>query len=134
MRRVTREGGVVAACVWDHFGGQGPLSPLWEAARALDPEVEDESHLVGSRAGDLAQLFQAVGLSDVDETALYVSVGYQNFDEWWEPFTLGVGPAGSYVAGLDPERQGALRDHCRASLGAEPFALKARAWTGQGLA
>ena len=134
MRRVTRKGGVVAACVWDHFGGQGPLSPLWEAARALDPEVDDESLLVGSRAGDLAQLFQAVGLSEVDETAIHVSVDYQNFAEWWEPFTLGVGPAGSYVAGLDPDRQGALRDYCCVSLGDEPFTLEARAWTGRGLA
>ena len=26
MARVTRKHGVVAACVWDHAGGQGPLS------------------------------------------------------------------------------------------------------------
>ena len=37
MARVTRERGVVAACVWDHGGGQGPLSTFWEAARELDP-------------------------------------------------------------------------------------------------
>ena len=37
MARVTRPGGAVVACVWDHGGGQGPLSPLWDAARALDP-------------------------------------------------------------------------------------------------
>src|SRR4051812_32261226 len=36
MRRVTRPGGVVAACVWDHAGGTGPLSPFWEAAHELD--------------------------------------------------------------------------------------------------
>ena len=32
MARVTRRGGVVAACVWDHAGGGGPLSRFWEAA------------------------------------------------------------------------------------------------------
>ena len=32
MARVTRRGGVVAACVWDHAGGRGPLSPLWQAS------------------------------------------------------------------------------------------------------
>src|SRR6478752_2278455 len=38
MRRVTREGGRVAACVWDHGGGQGPLSPFWRAVAQLDPD------------------------------------------------------------------------------------------------
>ena len=36
MARVTRQGGVVAACVWDHAGGQGPLGLFWSAARELD--------------------------------------------------------------------------------------------------
>src|SRR6478736_3672813 len=67
MRRVTRPGGVVAACVWDHAGGRGPLSPLWEAAHALDPNVRDESELPGARHGDLERLFEAAGLGDVEE-------------------------------------------------------------------
>ena len=94
MRRVTRQDGVVVACVWDHAGGQGPLSPLWEAAHALDPDVVDESRLVGSREGDLAQLFASVGLRQVEETTLSVAVEHPSFEDWWEPFTLGVGPAG----------------------------------------
>jgi hypothetical protein len=49
MARGTRKHGVVAACVWDHAGGQGPLSLFWEAARELDPGVEDESQLAGAR-------------------------------------------------------------------------------------
>lgn len=134
MRRVTREDGVVVACVWDHAGGQGPLSPLWEAAHALDPEVVDESRLVGSRQGDLAQLFASVGLRQIEETALSVAVEHPSFEEWWEPFTLGVGPAGSYVAGLEPRRQAHLRELCRATLPDAPFVLTARAWTARGLA
>src|SRR5688500_4873461 len=31
MARVTREHGVVAACVWDHAGDAGPLSLFWKA-------------------------------------------------------------------------------------------------------
>jgi SAM-dependent methyltransferase len=134
MRRVTRRDGVIAACVWDHAGGQGPLSPLWEAARALDPEVADESRLVGSREGDLTQLFESAGLSEIEEVALSVSVEHPSFEEWWEPFTLGVGPAGSFVAGLDSERRAQLREHCRAALPDAPFVLEARAWTARGLA
>jgi SAM-dependent methyltransferase len=133
MRRVTRPGGVVAACVWDHAGGRGPLSPLWEAVRQLDPEVEGESRLAGSREGDLAQLLDDAGLREVEETALAVSVEHPSFEEWWEPFTLGVGPAGSYVAGLDPHRRTRLRERCRAMLPDAPFVLEARAWTARGV-
>ena len=41
MARVTRPGGSVAACVWDHGGGGGPLTAFWRAARELDPTVGD---------------------------------------------------------------------------------------------
>jgi SAM-dependent methyltransferase len=102
MARVTRTDGVVAACVWDHAGGQGPLSLFWEAARELDHEVEDESQLAGARECHLTQLFQAAGLREIEESALSVSVEHPSFEDWWEPFTFGVGPAGSYVVGLNP--------------------------------
>lgn len=105
MARVTRKHGVVAACVWDHAGGRGPLGLFWEAAHELDPEVEDESRLAGAREGHLAQLFEAAGLHDIEEGALSVTVEHPSFEDWWEPFTLGVGPAGGYVAGLEENRQ-----------------------------
>jgi SAM-dependent methyltransferase len=134
MVRVTRRGGVVAACVWDHAGGQGPLSPYWQAARELDPGLEDESDLAGARAGHLAELFEAVGLRGVEETTLAVSVEHPSFEEWWEPFTLGVGPAGAHVARLDQRRRAELRERCRERLPAAPFVLTARAWATRGLA
>ena len=132
MARVTREHGVVAACVWDHAGGQGPLSLFWEAARELDPDVEDESQLAGAREGHLTQLFGAAGLHDVEESALSVSVEHPSFEDWWEPFTLGVGPAGGYTAGLDRKRQAELRELCRERLPAAPFVLTAHAWAARG--
>lgn len=133
MARVTRRHGVVAACVWDHAGGQGPLAVFWEAAHELDPEVEDESQLAGARAGQLAELFHAAGLREIEETALSVSVEHPSFDDWWEPFTLGVGPAGGYTAGLDERRRARLRELCREMLPAAPFVLTARAWAARGL-
>jgi SAM-dependent methyltransferase len=133
MARVTRRDGVVAACVWDHSGGQGPLSVFWEAARELDPEVADESRLAGSRQGHLTELFEAAGLREVEESVLSVSVEHPSFDDWWEPFTLGVGPAGAFAAGLDPERQAELRELCRQKLPAAPFVPPARAWVARGL-
>ena len=134
MRRVTRKGGVVAACVWDHAGGQGPLSLYWRAAHDLDPDIEDESRLPGAREGHLAELFEAAGLRGIEETTLSADLEHPSFEEWWEPFTLGVGPAGSYLAGLNADRQVKLREHCRTLLPTAPFVLTARAWAARGVA
>jgi len=132
MARVTHAGGLVAACVWDHAGGGGPLSRFWDLARELDPEVEDESRLAGAREGHLAELLEAVGLNDVDEAALSVTVEHESFDEWWEPFTFGVGPGGAYLSSLAPDERARLREHCRASYPEGPFAQTARAWAARG--
>ena len=132
MRRVTCPGGVVAACVWDFERGTGPLAPFWRAARELDPDVEGEAARAGTHEGDLGELFRSAGLREVEETALSISVEHPSFDEWWEPFTLGVGPAGTYAAGLNAERRDRLRERCRALLPAAPFLVTARAWAARG--
>jgi SAM-dependent methyltransferase len=134
MARVTRKDGVVAACVWDHGGGRGPLSLFWAAAHEVDAAVEDESRRAGAREGELARLFEAAGLHEIEESELSVSVEHPSFEEWWEPYTLGVGPAGAYAAGLDPEQQAALRERCRKLLPEPPFVLTVVAWSARGLA
>jgi SAM-dependent methyltransferase len=134
MARVTRKHGVVAACVWDHAGDQGPLSLFWEAAIELDPGVQGESQLAGAGQGHLSQLFEQAGLQDIQESVLSVSVEHPTFDEWWEPFTLGVGPAGSHVAGLDATRQAELRELCREMQPEPPFVVTALAWAARGRA
>jgi SAM-dependent methyltransferase len=134
MARVTRSGGVVAACVWDFAGDRAPISAFWRAAREGDPDVEDESDFSGARAGHLTDLFAAAELSNVEETALPVSVEHGSFDEWWAPFELGVGPAGAYVAALDGEERAELRDRCRSLLPPEPFTLIAAVWAARGSA
>ena len=133
MGRVTRPGGVVAACVWDHAGGRGPLAAFWQAVGELDPRAQDESGLAGVREGHLAQLFGQAGLSVTRATALTVQVPHATFDDWWEPFTFGVGPAGGYVASLGAEDRAALRERCRAKLSL-PATISATAWavTGHG--
>jgi SAM-dependent methyltransferase len=133
MARVTRKHGVVAACVWDHAGGKGPLSPFWEAARELDADVQDESQLAGAREGHLSELFEVAGLHEIEESVLSVDVEHPTFEEWWEPFTLGVGPAGAFAASLDAEQQARLRALCRERLPVAPFVLTARAWAARGV-
>jgi SAM-dependent methyltransferase len=134
MARVTRADGVVAACVWDFAGGGSPLSTFWAAARELEPGVDDESRRAGARQGHLTELFRAAGLRDVEETLLGVDVAHPTFEDWWEPFTLGVGPAGAYVGRLDASQRDRLRDRCSEALPPAPFVVSARAWAARGVA
>jgi SAM-dependent methyltransferase len=134
MARVTGVGGVVAATVWDHAGGQGPLSVYWDAVRELDPAADDESDLAGASEGDLSRLFREAGLEEIVEDGLWVSVEHPSFEDWWEPYTLGVGPAGAYVTSLDDDARARLRELCRARLPEPPFEVRARAWAARGRA
>jgi SAM-dependent methyltransferase len=134
MRRVARPNGTVATCVWDHAGerGRGPLTTFWQAVRSLDPDASDESTRPGTHEGDLIRLFEQVGFGEVEPATLTVRVDFSTFDDWWEPFTLGVGPAGEYVALLDPKRRDELEARCAELLPTGPFALDASAWTAIG--
>jgi SAM-dependent methyltransferase len=129
MARVTRADGVVAACVWDHAGGTGPLAAFWRAVHDIDPGATDEAALPGARKGHLAMLCEAAGLRCAEELSLTVTVWFDTFADWWEPFTLGVGPAGAYVSRLSVEQRETLRTRCEELLPAPPFPVKASAWT-----
>ena len=93
--------------------------------------VIDESARPGSRDGDLARLFDGAGLAGVETGELAVEVVHPSFAAWWEPYELGVGPAGAYVTGLPPDRRDALREACRRSLPEPPFTIEAVAWTAR---
>jgi ubiquinone/menaquinone biosynthesis C-methylase UbiE len=136
MRRVARPGAAVAACVWDHARME-MLSTFWAAALALDPAAPTEA--AGMRYGtpdELTELWSAVGFDDVETGLLEAAEEYRSFDDYWEPFTAGVGPGGAYCAGLDEDARAALREECRRRLGepAGAFRLEARAWAVRGRA
>jgi SAM-dependent methyltransferase len=74
MARVTRPGGLVAACVWDHAGAGGPLAAFWQAVRDVDPGAGDEARLAGAHEGDLADLCVAAGLQHIEPGSLTVEI------------------------------------------------------------
>ena len=86
------------------------------------------------RPEELRGLWAQVGLTDIATSALVVAEPYQGFEDYWQPFTTGVGPGGAYCAGLPADARDALRDECRRRLGnpAGPFRLRARAWAVRG--
>jgi SAM-dependent methyltransferase len=138
MRRVTRAGGVVSACVWDYNEGMQSLRFFWDEAVALDPAVEpkDERHMKLSRQGQLGDLWRKAGLANVVEASLTIDQAFASFDDYWGPFTQGAGPGGAFVVSLSPERRHELEGRLRKRLLGErqdgPFSLKATAWCVRG--
>lgn len=133
MARVTKPGGVVAACVWDIDGDRAPLSPVWAAARKLGFTADrGNDHATGTGGGQLAAVFAEAGLTDVEEREVSIAIEHASFDEWWEPFTHGVGPVGAFVHGLDDEKREALISELRATLGDPPSGIPAVTWAARG--
>ena len=128
LREMARVGGAVGATVWNHASATGPLSTFWRAVKDLDPDAADEATLPGTGEGDLGRLAREAELRDVVEETLTVSVPYSGFEEWWEPYTLGVGPAGDYVRGLAEADRERLRAHCAELLPEGSFTVDATAW------
>ncbi len=131
MARVTRPGGVVAACVWD-MAAHGLLTPFWAAVRDLDPQSRGEDDRAGTRDGQLEQLLAVAGLTAVESTRLTVEVAFSGFRQWWELFELGVGPAGAHLQSLDAVERARLQHAASRRVPSEPFGCSATAWAARG--
>ena len=105
---------------------------FWDAVRWRSTPTRATSPISpGAREGHLAELFAAAELHAIERSVLAVRVEYESFEEWWEPFTLGVGPAGAYVLRLGDGERDQLRERCRQRLPAPPFTVTARAWAAR---
>jgi ubiquinone/menaquinone biosynthesis C-methylase UbiE len=91
MARVTKPGGIVAACFCDQTG-MPALQTFWTAAAAVDPSISGEMKRHGGREGDITALLTRAGLSEIEDGAIAASARYESFDDSWSPFTLGIGP------------------------------------------
>ncbi len=133
MARVVRPGGTVAVCMWDiATGGMSMLRVFWTAARDVDPGAPGESVMPGATEHDIAERLQRAGLRDVAGGELTAHGDYADFEDFWQPFTYGIGPAGQYLAGVRPDLRDRIRDACRRALPDGPFGLDARAWCARG--
>lgn len=122
MRRAVRPGGTVAAYVWDYAGQMQLIRAFWDAAVELDPSAAalDEGRRFGvSGPEPLRDLFQSAHLRGVRVRAMDVPTPFADFDDDWQPFLGGQGPAPGYAASLDEPRRAALRELLRGRL---PFA------------
>jgi hypothetical protein len=124
--------------VWDYKEGMGLMRVFWDAAVALDPDAQalDEGvRFPLCRPELLRYLFEGAGLQSIDVRAIDVPTVFDNFDDYWQPFLGGQGPAPGYAMSLSAERREQLRDAVRERLPIEVdgrIALTARAWAIRG--
>jgi SAM-dependent methyltransferase len=138
MARVTAPGGFVAAYVWDYASGMEMMRVFWDAAVQLNPgaaAMDEAVRFPLCRPAALADLFAGAGLKQVDVIPIDVATSFADFDDYWQPFLGGQGPAPAYAVSLDESSRARLRDRVRDRL---PFgqdgsiSLAARAWGVRG--
>lgn len=128
LRRVLRPGGRAAACVWDFEEGMQMLRHFWDAALTVDPDAPDEARTLRfGGAGEIADLLGAAGFRDVVETTLTVTSTYTDYDELWDGFLAGIGPAGAYCLSLSAQSQALVREDLFARVGSPTGAFTLRA-------
>ena len=135
LKRVVRPGGVVAACMWDFAEGMEMLRHFWDAALSVDPNAPDEARTLRfGRKGEIVALFESAGLQEVVDTTLHVSTRYESFDELWNGFLAGIGPAGVWCVACSDETRAAVREDLFRRVGspAGPFTLNAMARSAHG--
>ncbi|MBZ9849867.1 class I SAM-dependent methyltransferase [Mesorhizobium sp. CA14] len=141
MRRVTRPGGVVAAVVWDHYGGMTGMRMIIDTVAALS----ESGRQMRSRycfqpmmqPGEMKRTFVEQGLVDVAEAELMIRMDYADFDDFWAPIGAGEGPLGKYIAMLDAAEQkrveAAVRDAYQAGRPDGPRSFANVAWACRGI-
>ena len=138
MSRVTANGGTVEATVWDHADGMTMLRAFWEAADEVDESREPGEAQPKLGRDALAELWDGAGLQDVQVQPLVLQMAFVSFDDFWQPFAGGQGPAGAYLATLALEARDAIARILRSRFLEDrpdgPFAIQSRAWAIRGTA
>ncbi len=137
MLRVTRSGGIVAACEWDSGAGMEMFHILRDTLAAVHPQ-SGAQHSLRQYAGEseLLGLWQACGIEDAEEEALVVPLRFTDFDDFWIPFTEGPSGVLNRLNTLSPALREDFRRKLRHTLldgkSDGPITLQARAWAVRG--
>jgi SAM-dependent methyltransferase len=126
MLRVARPRGIVAACTFA-ADGFALVGTFWRAALRLDPAAPDDARLPFRAEEPLVALWRESGLRDVALGRIDLEARYEDFDDYWDPLAVGIGPTGTYLLRQTPARRDELREGCRELLGRPvgPFTLPA---------
>ncbi|MBZ0215445.1 MAG: class I SAM-dependent methyltransferase [Fimbriimonadaceae bacterium] len=133
MQRVVHPGGLISFYVWDYpGGGMGFIDEFWKSAVALDSSAEalDEGKRFPFCTMDgLAALCKSAGIAEAEIAPIEVQTIFPTFEDFWQPFTLGAGPAPGYAMSLDESVRADLKSNLMARLDTgSAITLPARAW------
>ncbi|MGA5299429.1 class I SAM-dependent methyltransferase [Nucisporomicrobium flavum] len=136
--RVAAPGGTVAAYVWDYVEGMTMMRLFWDAAAEADPGggMDEGARFPLCRPDPLAALWRDAGLGEVAVRAVEIPTVFSDWEDYWQPFLGGQGAAPAYLAGLDEEKQMAVREALRRRVPVEEdgsIRLTARAWAVRGV-
>ncbi|HEU5486296.1 MAG TPA: methyltransferase domain-containing protein [Microlunatus sp.] len=133
LHRVTAPGGRVGLCFWE-LERMPLITTYWQAVSTVDSTARGEAELFGRRAGQLAGLLTAAGLTNVTQTSLTATATYADADDWWSSFTGGAGPVGAQHGRMDDDQRARVRSAAFELLGrpSGPFTLEAQAWCAIG--
>lgn len=138
MARVAGHAGTVAAYVWDYGGRMELMRHFWDAAAELDAsaaKLDEGARFPLCRPEALEALFEGAGLRGVETTAIDVPTPFASFEEYWQPFLGGQGPAPAYAMSLAEGERARLRERLRERIPVRPdgsIAMIARAWAVRG--
>ena len=139
MARVAVPGGTIGVYLWDYARGMELVRFFWDAAVALDAsagELDEGTRFPICNAAPLRELFLSAGLSGVEVTAIDIATRFSAFDDYWEPFLGGQGPAPSYAMSLGDVARARLRERLRERLPSAAdgsITMTARAWASRGI-
>ena len=113
MCRVVKPGGLIAACVWDSYGGMSHLRMLYDTASALGFDRDRTLLRPMTTRGELQSMWERAGLEQIEEDSISMRFEYENFEDYWSSFLSGDGTPGSMVMGLTPEQRETLQEQVR---------------------
>jgi len=138
MRRIVQTRGTVALYVWDYAGEMQLMRYFWDAVTDLFPngaEHDEGKQFPICNPEPLADLFRATGLRSVEARALDAPTTFADFNDYWNPFLGGQGPAGRYCVSLSEGDREQLRERLENTLPVSTdgtIQLIARAWAVRG--
>jgi ubiquinone/menaquinone biosynthesis C-methylase UbiE len=139
MVQAVKQGGLVAAYVWDYGGQMEMMRHFWDAAIKIDPaaaEMDAGQRFAICDPNNLRALFESLDLQAVEVMPIDVPTHFKDFDDYWLPFLGAQGSVAKYLRAATDETRRAIRDQLQKQLPTTAngeIPLVARAWAVKGI-
>jgi ubiquinone/menaquinone biosynthesis C-methylase UbiE len=117
--KILKPGGTFALYVWDYAEKMEFLRYFWNAVVQENPESVkfDEAQLFPICNRDkLKKLFIDCGIKEIFENDIVIETKFDNFDQYWNSFLGGQGPAGQYILSIEEKRRNDIKSYLKESI------------------